>query len=379
YKASGNLSRPSASPSTAIKYQFFRRRVNVAFGKILIPTNPYIYCTLNRMVSWKDFWTKNTLVGLGLGQFLSLLVTSTGFSSSELAKRGINAPTSQSFLNYVFLALIYGSIMLYRWKPLKAKWYYYILLGLVDVEANFLVVKAYQYTSITSVMLLDCWTIPCVLFLTWFFLKTKYRFMKLIGVAICVAGLVTVVFSDVHSADRSSGSNPIKGDLLVIAGATLYGVSNVSEEYFVKSADRVELMAFLGVFGGIISACQIVILERGELKSIHWTAGAALPFVGFSVAMFLFYSGVPILLKISGSTMLNLSLLTSDMWAVLIRIFAYHEKVDWMYFVAFAAVVVGLVVYSGGDKMGMNTGEVGDEEVGFSSSHFNAETSTTKQ
>ena len=25
--------------------------------------------------------------------------------------------------------------------------------------------------------------------------------------------------------------------------------------------------------------------------------------------------------------MLNLSLLTSDMWAVLIRIFAYHEKV----------------------------------------------------
>ncbi|CAA0839384.1 Eukaryotic protein of unknown function (DUF914 [Striga hermonthica] len=217
--------------------------------------------------------------------------------------------------------------MLYRWKPLKAKWYYYILLGLVDVEANFLVVKAYQYTSITSVMLLDCWTIPCVLFLTWFFLKTKYRFMKLIGVAICVAGLVTVVFSDVHSADRLSGSNPIKGDLLVIAGATLYGVSNVSEEYFVKSADRVELMAFLGVFGGIISACQIVILERVELKSIHWTAGAALPFVGFSLAMFLFYSGVPILLKISGSTMLNLSLLTSDMWAVLIRIFAYHEKV----------------------------------------------------
>lgn len=66
------------------------------------------------------------------------------------------------------------------------------------------VVKAYQYTSITSVMLLDCWTIPCVLFLTWFFLKTKYRFTKLAGVVICVAGLVMVIFSDVHSADRSS-------------------------------------------------------------------------------------------------------------------------------------------------------------------------------
>lgn len=324
------------------------------------------------MVNLDEFWTKNTLVGLGLGQLLSLLVTSTGFSSSELAKKGINAPTSQSFLNYVFLALVYGSIMLYRRQALKAKWYYYILLGVVDVEANFLVVKAYQYTSITSVMLLDCWTIPCVLFLTWFFLKTKYRFMKLVGVVICVAGLVMVVFSDVHSGDRSSGSNPIKGDLLVIAGATLYGVSNVSEEYFVKSADRVELMAFLGLFGAIISACQITILERDELKSIHWTAGATFPFVGFSVAMFLFYSGVPVLLKISGSTMLNLSLLTSDMWAVLIRIFAYNEKVDWMYFVAFAAVALGICVYSGCDKVEQNTAEVADEEIEHSK-HFDEE------
>jgi len=33
------------------------------------------------------------------------------------------------------------------------------------------------------------------------------------------------------------------------------------------------------------------------------------------------------IMQISGSTMLNLSLLTSDMWAVLIRIFAYHQKV----------------------------------------------------
>ncbi|KAL8483159.1 hypothetical protein ACS0TY_026007 [Phlomoides rotata] len=320
---------------------------------------------------------KKTILAIGLGQFLSLLITSTGFSSSELAKKGINAPTSQSLLNYVLLALVYGSIMLYRRQALKSKWYYYVLLGIVDVEANFLVVKAYQYTSITSVMLLDCWTIPCVLLLTWFFLKTKYGIKKFLGVAICVAGLVVVVFSDVHSADRSNGSNPIKGDLLVIAGATLYGVSNVSEEYFVKSADRVELMAFLGIFGAIFSACQIAILERDELKSIHWTAGATFPFVGFSVAMFLFYSGVPVLLKITGSTMLNLSLLTSDMWAVLIRIFAYHEKVDWMYFVAFAAVAIGLIVYSGGDKKDQNTAEVADEVIEHSK-RFDEEAGTSQ-
>ncbi|KAG9141354.1 hypothetical protein Leryth_001811 [Lithospermum erythrorhizon] len=331
-------------------------------------------------MSLREFWTQRTVIGFVLGQLLSLLITSTGFSSSELARQGINAPTSQSFLNYVLLALVYGSIMLYRRKPLKAKWYYYLILGVIDVEANFLVVKAYQYTSITSVMLLDCWTIPCVIVLTWLFLKTKYTLRKLTGVVICVAGLVLVIFSDVHAGDRSSGSSPIKGDLLVIAGATLYGVTNVSEEFFVKNADRTELLALLGFFGAIASACQIAILERTELKSIHWSAGAAFPFFGFSLAMFLFYSFVPVLLMISGSAMLNLSLLTSDMWAVLIRIFAYNEKVDWMYFAAFAGVTVGIIIYSGGDKkVDPNTGEVAAEDTKKSSKHFDEEAGSSYQ
>jgi solute carrier family 35 protein F1/2 len=151
----------------------------------------------------KEIRTKKTLIGLGLGQLLSLLATSNGFTSSELARKGINVPTSQCFLNYVLLAIVYGSIMLYRRSDIKAKWYYYFLLAFVDVEANFLVVKAYQYTSLTSVMLLDCWAIPCVLVLTWFYLKTKYRLMKISGVFICIVGVFMVVFSDVHAGDRA--------------------------------------------------------------------------------------------------------------------------------------------------------------------------------
>lgn len=245
------------------------------------------------------------------------------------------------------------------------KWYYYLMLGLVDVEANFLVVKAYQYTSLTSVMLLDCWAIPCVVFLTWMFLNTKYSWRQFVGIAICVGGLVAVIFSDVHADDRAKGPSPVKGDLLVVAGSMLYAVSNVTEEFLVKNGDRNELMAMLGFFGAIISAIQISILERNELRSIHWTAGAALPFFGFALAMFVFYSTVPVLLKITGAAMLNLSLLTSDMWAVLIRIFAYHERVDWLYFVAFAGVVVGLVIYSGETKKSDGDAQVTNGDNGL--------------
>jgi drug/metabolite transporter (DMT)-like permease len=53
-------------------------------------------------------------------------------------------------------------------------------------------------------MLLDCWTIPCAILLTWIFLKTKYGLRKFIGVGVCVVGLILVVFSDVHASDRAS-------------------------------------------------------------------------------------------------------------------------------------------------------------------------------
>lgn len=65
-------------------------------------------------------------------------------------------------------------------------------------------------------MLLDCWSIPSVIFLTWFFLKTKYRLRKAIGVAICVIGLVVVVFSDVHAKDRSGKQMLLKTNFVAV-------------------------------------------------------------------------------------------------------------------------------------------------------------------
>jgi solute carrier family 35 protein F1/2 len=57
------------------------------------------------MVDFKKYFTKNNLIGLGLGQFLSLLITATGFASSDLAKKGTVYSNSlnQIQFNFVFL------------------------------------------------------------------------------------------------------------------------------------------------------------------------------------------------------------------------------------------------------------------------------------
>eukprot|EP00897_Mesotaenium_endlicherianum_P007535 jgi/Mesen1/680/ME000109S10898 len=198
--------------------------------------------------AWRKFSSKGGLLALGLGQVLALLVTTTGVTSSMLAQRGINAPTAQSFLNYLLLALVYGSILLFRRKLLQMPWHFYLALAVVDVEANYTVVLAYQYTSLTSVVLLDCWSIPCAMLLTWLLLKARYRKLHGLGALVCVVGLLLVMLSDAHAGDRTGGSRPLVGDVLVILGSMLYAASNVTEEFLAKRVDKVELLALVGAF-----------------------------------------------------------------------------------------------------------------------------------
>ncbi|CAN6804199.1 unnamed protein product, partial [Brassica oleracea] len=152
--------------------------------------------------------------------------------------------------------------------------------------------------------------------------------------------------------------------LAIVYGSIMLYLKSVIKEFFVKKADRVELMSFVGLFGAIIGAIQISIFERDALNAIHWSTEAVLPYIGIAIGVFLFYSILTVLLKTNGTAMFTLSLLTSDMWAVLIRIFAYHEKVDWLYYLAFATTAIGLIIYSmkENDKEKQINGEVVDEQ-----------------
>ncbi|XP_058208379.1 uncharacterized protein LOC131321406 isoform X3 [Rhododendron vialii] len=225
------------------------------------------------------------LYALFLGQVVSFLMAIMGFTASFIAELGVDTPLTLSFFSYLALALVYGSILLYRRQKLRVPWYWYVLLGFVDVQGNYL-----------------------------------------------------------------GGSKPLLGDLLVIGGTFFFAISNVGEEFCVKKKDRVEVVSMIGLFGTLVSVCQIAIMERKTLESVQWSAEIILTFAGYAFASFMFYTLVPFVLQMSGATMFNLSILTSDMWAVIIRIFFYHQQVDWLYYLSFAIVVVGLVIYSKTEK-----------------------------
>ncbi|XP_048611728.1 solute carrier family 35 member F1-like [Brassica napus] len=176
--------------------------------------------------------------------------------------------------------------------PKTGKWYHYCLFALADVEANFLgdkiivgQVKCYYLHHILAAAVV-VENRGSIMFCFFVVVKANHS-MKITGVALCILGVVMVVFSNVHRRES-----------------------------------------------------RRCIFERGELKAVEWSAENPLPFPRFAVSMFLSYSLLPVLLKTSGSAMFTLSLLTSDMWAVLIRIFAYHEKFDWLYYLAFATTAI---------------------------------------
>lgn len=136
-----------------------------------------IFCVISRLISMahRKLWTSFLV-----GQLCSLFICGTAVTSTWLSrKKSVECPTgiasflfpkiefstwfpvsliAQSFLNYVLMGLVYATA--FGWQSsaesgflevLRKRWWKYILLAIVDVEANYLMVKAYQFTTLTSV------------------------------------------------------------------------------------------------------------------------------------------------------------------------------------------------------------------------------------
>ncbi|KAG0272763.1 hypothetical protein BGZ95_011458 [Linnemannia exigua] len=290
-----------------------------------------------------------------LGQLLALCITATTILTTKLTQSSDNAisiPTTQSFLNYLVLGIVYTGITFYKvgfrgWiEILRRRGLYYIVFAVIDVEGNYFMVKAYNYTSLLSAMLLDSWTIPCVVLLSVFVLRMRFLKLHYLGVLICLLGMGFLVWSDMIAGKDFPGSDYIKGDLFCILGATFYALSNVGQEFLVRQRPMYEVVGQLGFWGAIVNGIQLAILERHELATIHWTGEVVGYIIGFDIAMFLMYSVAPILLRLSSATFFNLSLLTSDFYGLLFGLFLFEAKINEVYPIAYVLIMIGIIVYN---------------------------------
>uniref|UniRef100_A0A8C7X6T7 Solute carrier family 35 member F2 n=1 Tax=Oryzias sinensis TaxID=183150 RepID=A0A8C7X6T7_9TELE len=275
---------------------------------------------------------------VAMGQVLSLLICGTAVSCQFLADAGVRTPMLQSFLNYALLLLTYTLVLCTRkgegniLKMLRTKWWKYLLMGLADVEANYAVVKAYQFTTLTSIQLLDCFVIPVLMLLSRLFLKTRYRPVHFVAVAVCLLGVGAMVGADILIFLRShSANNVMLGDGLVLLSAVLYAVSNLCQEHTVKNQSRVEFLGMMGLFGTLIT---------GALCS------AVMLFAVYALCMYALYSFMPVVVKMTSATAVNLSLLTADLFSLFCGLFLFNYKFSALYIISFVVITTGFILFN---------------------------------
>ncbi|XP_017292199.1 solute carrier family 35 member F2 [Kryptolebias marmoratus] len=301
----------------------------------------------------RDIFTWRLLKTIVMGQVLSLLICGTAVSCQFLADRKVETPMFQSFLNYALLLLTYTTVLCTRkgdgniLQILRTKWWKYLVMGLADVEANYTVVMAYQFTTLTSIQLLDCFVIPVLMVLSWFFLKTRYRPVHFVAVTVCLLGVGAMVGADIL-AERHQGSTSyvLLGDALVLLSAVLYAVSNMCQEHTVKNLSRVEFLGMMGLFGTIISGTQLAVLETHAVAAVVWDRHIILLFAVYALCMFALYSFMPVVVRMTSATAVNLSLLTADLFSLFCGLFLFQYKFSVLYIVSFVVITVGFIMFN---------------------------------
>lgn len=302
-----------------------------------------------------DFW-----IILLLGQVLAILNTSSSTFTSLLENQGTSIPAFQTFFNYLLLNLVFTSFTIHKhgfkdW--MRITWndaWKYILFAFCDVEGNYFIVLAYRYTTILSAQLINFWAIVVVVGLSSVVLRVRYHYMQILGILICIGGMVILLASD-HNNRNERAINAVSGDLFALLAATFYGFSNVVEEYFVSKRPMYEVVGQLAFWASIINGIQAAIFEFSSFETATWNGAVAGYLVGYTLCLASFYATAPLIYRLASAAFMNISMLTGNFWGVIIGVFVLQLRVHWLYPVAFVLILLGQFVYHAGRNTGSNT------------------------
>jgi solute carrier family 35 protein F1/2 len=254
--------------------------------------------------------------------------------------------------NYTFLKIV----------PLQSTPWLYACFAVLLFYGNFLSLIAIRYTTITSISMIDAVSIPTVMILSRCCLHRKYVMWHIIAASVCMIGILVNMVVDLRSdrevdkdMDRDGSKeypHKIVGDLCALTAGILFGVNDVLTESTVrKNAGISEYLGMIGFFGTFVSIFQMCITERaavvqlfkGDTSCAPWaTAGLLIVFViGEAGRKF----GIAYFLTISEAALLQMSLLTSDVYTAIFSIIIQGFMPHGLFWVASTLVVSGILVY----------------------------------
>ncbi|KAL3822121.1 hypothetical protein ACHAXA_011899 [Cyclostephanos tholiformis] len=246
---------------------------------------------------------------------------------------------------------------------IRARWYYYLIVAIIEAQAFYFIFLAFRYTTFTFVYVSDALAIPSAMIFSRLIMKRRYTITHLLGCAICIFGIVVNTASDLDGDDNYDGGgggrhsfHHVKGDVFAIIGAILLGLDDVLSEIIVNDYGGVNEMLFMkGLFGSSISILQLAIFERDNVRELFGREGGKCE---FDWKMVLFTShfatramgvaGEMQFLSMSEAALLNILLLSSDLFAAIFDVMFNGIRLSRYFYVAFACIVIGIVLYEAG-------------------------------
>jgi solute carrier family 35 protein F1/2 len=188
----------------------------------------------------------------------------------------------------------------------------------------------------------------CVVIISFVMLKDRYKLIQCFGIIVCCGGMGILLASDYivqRDSGTSGGETKLKGDLFGLLGASLYGISNVFEEWLVSKAPMYHVLAFMGLLGTIINGTQAAIFDRDTIAGSAWSGKVGGYLVGYTLCLTLFYSLAPLILRMGSAAFFDISLLTANFWGVIIGIHVFGLSIHFLYPIAFVCIIIGLTIY----------------------------------
>ncbi|KAJ2996151.1 hypothetical protein NUW58_g1067 [Xylaria curta] len=94
-----------------------------------------------------------------------------------------------------------------------------------------------------------------------------------------------------------------------------------------------------------INGVQAAIFDRHSLETANFTGPVIGYIIGFTLALTLFYSIVPFILRIASAAFFNISLLTGNFWGTIIGVRVFGYTIHFLYPIAFVLIIIGQLTY----------------------------------
>lgn len=254
-------------------------------------------------------------------------------------------------ISYGMFGLSNLPVFLFKHRGIMSRkgWIYGALL-VVDASGAFFILYSLRLTSVTSWTLISPISMVAVIPFSILLYGASYSWKHYSAVVLAITGLATLVFSDAKGDGSTSHSvhSVLLGDFFAVLGYFLYACSSTISEFVLRSgtpqSEVNSIVGLSGLVGGLLLATCLREIKKGVFDDPIVTVYI----FGVGFANFLCYIFSVETLRTAGVVVQEVSLLGSNAWSSLAKIFilgGFHPN-PIIFSLAVLLMVTGVVTFA---------------------------------